>query len=259
LQKWISYDSDPEGYVAIKGDINFSGGFRVLEVIDEYKFKIVRPSPLTPSTTQVWRMQKAQSRNLLSGLYSELDSEGIPYVAGLRIDLIHSGSNTPAVTSYINQGSFLIRINGLEINSALQYENDYGSWYGVVVNLSNKYKQLGVNVWAIASDPSIPADQGSGLVKVHEDIRTLIQTYTFAAPSSIITDNDNPLYGTQEFAYKVYTGPMWLSNLRLMSGMIDIERQSIFLNQNVVRDAQNAIFIDNAKPQLKMPRFARNR
>jgi hypothetical protein len=259
LQKWIAYDSDPEGYVAIKGDINFSGGFRVLEVIDEYKFKIARPSPLTPSTTQVWRMQKAQSRNLLSGLYSELDSEGIPYVAGLRIDLVHSGSNTPAVTSYINQGSFLIRINGLEINSALQYENDYGSWYGVVINFSNKYKQLGVNVWAIASDPSIPADQGSGLVKVHEDIRTLIQTYTFAAPSSIITDNDNPLYGTQEFAYKVYTGPMWLSNLRLMSGMIDIERQSIFLNQNVVRDAQNAIFIDNAKPKLKMSRIARNR
>jgi hypothetical protein len=41
--------------------------------------------------------------------------------------------------------------------------------------------------------------------------------------------------------------------------MIDIERQSIFLNQNVVRDAQNAIFIDNAKPKLKMSRIARNR
>jgi hypothetical protein len=41
--------------------------------------------------------------------------------------------------------------------------------------------------------------------------------------------------------------------------MIDIDRQSIVLNQNVVRDAQLAHIIDNAKPKLILPKFARNR
>jgi hypothetical protein len=41
--------------------------------------------------------------------------------------------------------------------------------------------------------------------------------------------------------------------------MIDIDTQSTVLNQNVVRDAQLAHIIDNAKPLLKAPKFARNR
>ena len=52
---------------------------------------------------------------------------------------------------------------------------------------------------------------------------------------------------------------MYLTNIRLMDRMLDIDKQSNFLNQNVVRDSQNAIFIDNAKPQLNLRKFARNR
>jgi hypothetical protein len=38
--------------------------------------------------------------------------------------------------------------------------------------------------------------------------------------------------------------------------MIDIDKQSIVLNQNIVRDAQLAHIIDNAQPLLKLPKFA---
>jgi len=41
--------------------------------------------------------------------------------------------------------------------------------------------------------------------------------------------------------------------------MIDIDNQSIVLNQNIVRDNQLAYIIDNAKPLLNTPKFARNR
>ena len=41
--------------------------------------------------------------------------------------------------------------------------------------------------------------------------------------------------------------------------MIDIDIQSTVLNQNIVRDAQLAHIIDNAKPILNIPKFARNR
>jgi hypothetical protein len=57
-----------------------------------------------------------------------------------------------------------------------------------------------------------------------------------------------------------YTHPRCLlSNVRLFKNMIDIDKQSIVLNQNVVRDEQLAYIIDNAKPQLILPKFARNR
>jgi hypothetical protein len=39
--------------------------------------------------------------------------------------------------------------------------------------------------------------------------------------------------------------------------MIDINKQSIVLNQNVVRDAQLAHIIDNAKPVLAIPKIPR--
>jgi hypothetical protein len=41
--------------------------------------------------------------------------------------------------------------------------------------------------------------------------------------------------------------------------MIEDEKQSAILNQNVIDDAQLAIIIDNAKPILKLPRVAKNR
>jgi hypothetical protein len=39
--------------------------------------------------------------------------------------------------------------------------------------------------------------------------------------------------------------------------MIDIDKQSIVLNQNVVRDSQLAQIIDNAKPTLAIPKILR--
>ena len=41
--------------------------------------------------------------------------------------------------------------------------------------------------------------------------------------------------------------------------LIEKEKQSSILNQNVVGDSQLAIIIDNAKPVLKLPKIAKNR
>jgi hypothetical protein len=127
------------------------------------------------------------------------------------------------------------------------------------VNISNKYKQMGVNVWKMSYDPTNPNQQSSDLVKVHEDYRALTQTYVFDAPQDVVTDVQDPLYGTDNNSYKIFTSPLLLTNIRLFKSMIDIDKQSIVLNQNVVRDAQLAYIIDNAKPKLILPKFARNR
>jgi hypothetical protein len=81
----------------------------------------------------------------------------------------------------------------------------------------------------------------------------------FNAPSNIVTDKYSPYYGTDNNSYKIFTGPIYLSNIRLFKNMIDIDNQSTVLNQNIVRDSQLAHIIDNAKPLLNIPKFARNK
>ncbi len=255
LQAWQSYDSNPDGYVAIKGDKLHSGGYEVRIVIDEYRFAVDNNSTDFSEGTIIWKMQKAQSRNLISGLYLDANED----IKGIRIDLVHSGVMDDLTNNFLGEGSLVIRLNDTIINSPLQFVPEFGDWYGVVVNFSNVYKQISANIWEMTYDPTDPNDQSSKLKKVHESVRMFVNNIIFEAPSDIDTDNDSPFYGTDNNSYKIYTGPIWLSNVRLFKNMIDIDTQSTVLNQNIVRDAQLAHIIDNTKPLLNVPKFARNR
>jgi hypothetical protein len=254
LTAWGRYSDNPEGYVAIKGDSTHSGGYKVVSVIDDYTFTVANTTNWFDPGVTVWKMQKAQSRNFLSGLYMD----GLDY-KGIRFDLIHSGAMEETATNYIGQGSFCLRLNDLEIISPLQFTVEYGHWYSAVVNFSNKYKQVSITVWKMSFDPVNPAEQSSELIKVHEYVETLSSPVLFDAPESLDTDVSSPFYGTDQNSYKIFTSPLFLSNVRLFKNMIDINNQSTVLNQNVVRDAQLAYIIDNAKPLLNMGKFVRNR
>jgi hypothetical protein len=255
LSPWESYATNPEGYVAIQGDKLHSGGYEVLDVIDEYRFVVKNNSIIFAEGTIIWKMQKAQSRNLISGLYESEDGS----IKGFRIDLIHSGVVDDSTNPFLGQGSLVIRLNDRIVNSPLQFTPEYGNWYGVVVNISNIYKQIAANIWEMSYDPTNPNDQSSKLNKVHEEVRMFTDPIIFKAPSDLVNDTFSPYYGTDNNSYKIYTGPIYLSNVRLFKNMIDIDNQSIVLNQNIVRDSQLAHIIDNAKPLLNIPKFARNR
>ena len=161
--------------------------------------------------------------------------------------------------NFLEEGSIVIRLNDTIINSPLQFIPEFGDWYGVVVNFSNVYKQISANIWEITYDSTDPNDQTSKLKKVHESVRMFTNNIIFEAPANEVTDTLSPFYETDNNSYKIYTGPIWLSNIRLFKNMIDIDTQSTVLNQNTVRDAQLAHIIDNAKPLLNIPKFARNR
>jgi hypothetical protein len=252
LQRWRDYSQNPEGYVSILGDANHTGGFRVKNVVDDYQFSVANPNIPIESDRSSWRMQKAQARNLLDGLF--LDSNGDK--KGTRIDIIHTGSDEPGNSSYLGIGSIEVVLNDLVINSPLQFSPVYGDWYSVVVNVSNKYKQVAINFWEMSYDPTNPQDQSSSLKSVHEYVKSLSTTYTFAAEPDLNQDLNSPYYGTDNNSYKIITSPLYLSNIRLFKQMIDIDKQSIVLNQSIVRDAQLAHIIDNAQPKLKLPKFA---
>lgn len=338
LFPWNSYSDNPEGYVAILGDSVHTGGYKVLSVIDDYTFTVENKSTNFSNAPISWKMQKAQSRNLFDGLYTQ-DSE----TYGLRIDIIHSGVTDDKGANFLNVGSFVVKINDFEFNSTLQFTPTFAEWYGLVVNLSNTYKQISINCWGMSYNPEDTLDQSSNLIPVHQDLRSFTSNFVFDAPPSpqpdylthsnsyfalgasgglivekelnyspgnsitiykdasnyqvsevisynsvtgsitfedpttirgvvgitgdqggtgsswIVNLTENPFYGTDNNSYKIWTGPIYLSNIRLFKNMIDIDTQSTVLNQNIVRDEQNSHIIDNCKPILGLPKFARNR
>ena len=249
-----------DGYVSILADSARSGGFKIISIPDQYSFKVAdNGSPITGSIA-TWRFQKAQSRNLV---YGRKDGQGI------SIQMIWAGSNTSTTsTEYVQTGSFRILVNDLEIlspfgagtNSPIgQFIPTLDDWYGFVFNFSNIFKQYSVNVWQMLYDPENPDAQTSDLGIVHFKEGLISQKYMYEITSDIEQSNQVETWKTDNNAYKVLGSPLYLTNLRIFQNMIEKEKQSAILNQNIVGDSQLAIIIDNAKPVLKLPKIAKNR
>lgn len=249
-----------DGYVSILADSARSGGFKILSIPDQYSFKVAdNGSPITGSIA-TWRFQKAQARNLIHGR-----KEG----QGISIQMIWSGTNlSQTSTEYLQTGSFRILINDLEIlspfgagtNSQIgQFIPTLEDWYGFVFNFSNIFKQYSVNVWQMLYDPENPDAQTSDLGIVHFKEGLISQKYTYQIPSDIEQSNLVETWKSDNNAYKVLGSPLYLTNLRIFQNMIEKEKQSAILNQNIVGDSQLAIIIDNAKPVLRLPKIAKNR
>jgi hypothetical protein len=258
----LSMGENPNGFVSILADGTRSGGFELLEIVDAYRFKIKDEGAPSPASTAGWKMQKAQARTLFDGYYNG---------SGLLIDLIWSGSNavsSPTDNNYIQTGSLRFRINNLEVSSPFgagipstigEFIPTTDDWYGFVFNFSNIFRQYSMKVWRLTYDPDNPATQTSDLSLVHSLDGVTTQAYTFNITPVIEEDYDSPFYGTNNYSYKTRSCPLWATNYRFFKQMVEEEKQSTMLNQNIVGDAQLGIIIDNAKPILKLPKVARNR
>ena len=252
---------NPNGYVSVLGDSVRSGGFEIIEIVDQYKFKVKDTGASAPINTNGWKVQKAQSRTLFDGYYNG---------NGILLDFIWSGSNgtNPVTNEYLQTGSFRIKINDLEISSPFgtNHQSTIGTfipntddWFGFVFNFSNIFRQYALRVWKLTYDPDNPATQTSELSMVHSAEGITTKAYTFDIPEFIETDYDSVYYGTNNYSYKTKSSPLYVTNYRLFNQMIGDEKQSTMLNQNIVDDARFAIIIDNAKPVLKLPKVARTR
>jgi len=255
----LTMGTNPEGYVSILGDASHSGGFKILAINDEYTFTVKDTGTPITASLSTWRMQKAQARTLI---YGRKNSEGI------QIQMIWSGSNEGTSSKYIEIGSFRILINDLEILSPFGSGIDTGigefipnldDWYGFVFNFSNAFKQYSINVWKMLYDPENTASQTSdlGLVHIKEGLNS--QKYMYSIPSDIELSNQVETFKSDNNSYKILGSHIYLTNLRIFQNMIEKEKQSAILNQNIVNDSQLAIIIDNAKPVLKLPKIVKNR
>jgi len=255
----LNLGNNPLGYVSVSGDIPRSGGFKILEIPDEYTFKVKDFSSIDiPGNISNWKIQKAEARNFL---------DGYRLGNGIKIDLIWSGTDKTGGSSYLQTGSFRILINSTEINLPIgtntgsslgDFAPSLDDWYAIVFNYSNLFKQYSLTIWTLTYDPENPLMQSSDLAEVYKKTGTT-QIHIFDLPSQVETDFDNPLYDTDNNAYQILSSPMLITNIRLFKHMVDEDKQSVVLNQNIVKDANLGVIIDNAKPILRLPRVSKNR
>ena len=119
------------------------------------------------------------------------------------------------------------------------------AWHAMVLNISNYYKLVSLDVWKINDEPNF------GTSSTNTNLEN-IYSYTFTGVSA--TNR------TSTKNYEVRGADMSLTNIRLFDDILtDQDQQIIVLNQAIVQDAQLAIIIDNAKQRLTLPWIANSK
>jgi hypothetical protein len=109
-------------------------------------------------------------------------------------------------------------------------------WYGIVINHLNEYSQLAVYIWEMKYNQNQPTQNKT------TDLRLIFSRHADITPADVISG------GT----FELRAGTCGITNVRVMSEIIEEEKQALFLNQYVVRESRYGLIIDNAIPPLRM-------
>ena len=114
-------------------------------------------------------------------------------------------------------------------------------WYGLVINMSNTFRELSVYIYYLDESNNInrPQDSNNNLELQFSETRSITQAYVW--------DIDKP--------YQLRGGKVKLTNIRLWKKTVEEEQHHNILNQSLVRDAHLAKIIDNAIPSLSYQRY----
>lgn len=211
--------------VTISGSGSYNGIHRVRNVMSSTIYVLdtiyVEDTSFTPTTNS--KMKYMNTAYLMYGY-----NTSSPTSIGMFIQII--------------RGYMIVNLNNTDYVFDLgvsDYDDD--TWYSVVVNLNNKFSQLGAYLYKLDKPLTFtnPQAQTTELEQVFKEVRSL--------PSAVeIKPSDG---------YSLITGDIYLTNVRVFRKAIEEEDHSIILNQYVVRDTQYAILVDNATPRLKLPKF----
>lgn len=116
---------------------------------------------------------------------------------------------------------------------------DSRKWFALVLNVSNEYQTMNLNLWEMQFDASKPA-------------------YVQQTTQLKLVFGETKEFDRQEIKpgayYELKGWPGLTTNVRLLTELINEENQPLMLNRYTVRDNQYAEMIDNALPPLKMTR-----
>lgn len=121
-------------------------------------------------------------------------------------------------------------INYFNISSAIS-GNNFSKWYGLIFTMSNKFKQISLNLYKIDD-----SDKSSDLIPTFE--------YVMNGANNFDISNNIP--------FKLLNSPIHLRNIRILTDVIQEEQHSNFLNQNIIENSSKAVIVDNCLPRLQL-------
>lgn len=113
----------------------------------------------------------------------------------------------------------------------LNIELNSEEYYGLIVSFSNKFKQLCIYIYRINNN------KDTSLNCIYKNI---------------INNITNEEYETG-VKYEIKSSNLYLTNIRLMKNLLEEEKHSLWLNQNIIKDSDLGLIIDNAIPKLRLP------
>jgi hypothetical protein len=199
----------------------------------KYKLPVNRKADENTAFTMWFKTTKTVFSNtstntydtLLEG-YNDITEKGyrftLDYVPGTTAD----SAITKSITIKINDESLTFDIPVLNPET----------WYGLVINHLNEYSQVAVYLWEMKYNPNQPNQNKT------TDLKLIYSSNSAITPSEVISG------GT----FELRAGTIGITNVRVMSEAVEEEKQALFLNQYVVREARYGLLIDNAIPPLRM-------
>jgi hypothetical protein len=170
-------------------------------------------------------------RPKLTDTSDQIIIDGHSVQSGLKI-----ATNGSSIKVFVNDGMHTF-------GSALALENNV--WYGLVYNLSNKYKQMSCNLYRLDpnSNRQAPSNSSKTLVSKLNQTKTFTNPYTWSATKN----------------WMLQPAKLDVTNIRIFGQTVGQDQQMNVLQQYVVRDSQLAHVIDNAIPSIQLRRYNQSR
>jgi hypothetical protein len=147
---------------------------------------------------------------------------------------------------FISATGFRIVVGSNEYTFEHNITIQKGEWYGLILNVNNKFLQLGLSLYRLDQENNRGTTQSA---RPQDRDNDLIEEYTENKDitSQLVWDTGSN--------YHLRGNNTHMTNIRVFTNVIEFEQHHNILNQYVVRDNQLSIIIDNAIPSLGYQRF----
>ena len=147
---------------------------------------------------------------------------------------------------FLSNTELKVVVNGVDYIFTHGLTLQKGEWYGLILNLNNKFLQMGTSIYRLdqtnnrgTAYPNRPQDGSNNLIEEFSETKDIGQ----------------PLVWASESNYALRGNSMYMTNIRVFEKVVEYEQHHNILNQYVVRDNHLAPLIDNAIPSLGYQRF----
>lgn len=156
-----------------------------------------------------------------------------------------NGLGDSGISISVQPHTITIDVNGIETILTHNIILDSKVWYGLVVNMSNTYRELGIFLYELqeGNNWGLPQSSPNTLELKAETVESFGQSFIWSGGGE----------------YVIPSSQMHLTNIRLLKHTIEKEQHQNVLQQYVVRDAEHVIIADNAIPSIMLKKYGSNR